>query len=71
VQVAPHLANRVDPDLVAERLEDVQVGMRPPLDARVAAEQLGGKGQRRPPLADAGCPVEEVRVRGRVAQRRG
>jgi hypothetical protein len=38
VQVAPHLADGVDPDLVAERLEHVEVGMRPPPDPRVAAE---------------------------------
>ena len=34
VEVAPQLADGVDPDLVAERLEHVEVGMRAALDAR-------------------------------------
>ena len=33
VQVAAKVADRVDPDLVAERLEDVEVGVDPPHDA--------------------------------------
>ena len=37
----------VDPDLVAERLEHVQVGMRAPLDPRRVAEQLPGERERR------------------------
>ena len=70
VQVAPHLADGVDPDLVAERLEHVQVGVRAPLDARVAAEQLRRERERRRPLADPGRPVEEVRVRRALGERR-
>ena len=62
VQVAPHLTHGVDPDLVAERLEHVQVGMRATLDAGVAAEQLGRERERGRALADPGRPVEEVRV---------
>ena len=38
VQVAAQLADRVDPDLVAERLEHVQVGMRAALDASRVTE---------------------------------
>ncbi len=50
VQVAAHLAHRVDSDLVAERLEHVQVGMRAALDAVGVAEQLAGERERRPRL---------------------
>ncbi len=46
VQVAPELADRIDPDLVAERLEHVDVGMSPPLDSRGLADQLCSEGER-------------------------
>ena len=62
VQVAAERADLVDQNLVAHRLEDVEVGMRPPLDASGVADQLAGEGVRRAALADPGRPVEEVRV---------
>jgi hypothetical protein len=64
VQVASELADVVDPDLLAERLEHVEVGMSAALDARVVAEQLGREAPRELTLADAGRPVEEVGVAG-------
>ena len=70
VQVAPHLADGVDPDLVAQRLEHVEVGVRAPLDPRVAAEQLRRERERGRPLPHSRRPVEEVRVRRAFAQRR-
>jgi len=54
VEVAAERADVVDADLVAERLEHVQVGMQAALDARVLAEQLGGEDERSGALADAG-----------------
>ena len=45
VQVAPQLPDVVDADLVTERLEDIEVGMRPPYDPGVIAEQLRGEEQ--------------------------
>ena len=69
VQVAPQLADVVDADLVADRLEDVQVRMRAPLDPVAVADQLAGERDRGAPLADAGRPVEEVRVRGPFGER--
>ena len=70
VQVAAQLAHLVDPDLVAERLEQVEVGVRAALDALAVAEQLAGEGARRQPLPDAGRTVEEVGVRRPVGERR-
>ena len=70
VQVAAELAHVVDPDLLAERLEEVEVGMAAALDAQVVAEQLGREAPRELPLADAGRAVEEVGVRRPVLQRR-
>ena len=69
MQVAPERADVVDADLVAERLEHVEVGMGVALDARVLAQQLGGEEERRRTLADAGRPVQEIRVRRPVCQR--
>jgi hypothetical protein len=63
VQVAPQVADRVDADLVAERLEDVEVRVRAPLNASAIAEDLGGELVGGAALADPGRPVEEVRVR--------
>ena len=64
VQVAPQLADRVDADLVAERLQHVQIGVRaakcPP---RVAADERGAEGDREVTLADSRRAVEEVGVR--------
>ena len=59
VQVAPQLADRVDANHLAERVELVEVGMelarRPEQRARERARDLA--------LADPGRPVEEVGVR--------
>ena len=52
MQVVAETADVVDSDLVAERLEDVQVGMSTPLDARMVAQELGGEEQREVALAD-------------------
>ena len=41
VQVAPELADRVDPDLVAEQLEHVDVRVRAPEHAVALAEERG------------------------------
>ena len=70
VQVASHLSHGVDADLLAERLEHIEVGMRAASDSRVAAEQLGGKGERERPLAHSRRAVEEVRVRRPLGERR-
>jgi hypothetical protein len=70
VQVAPERADVANPDLVAERLEDVEVGMRPAQDAVTLADQLGGEEERRRPLADARRAVEQVRVRRPAGERR-
>ena len=69
VQVAAQLADVVDPDLLAERLEEVEVGMAAALDARVVAEQLGREAPRELPLADPGRAVEEIGVRRPLLQR--
>src|SRR5204863_9087972 len=69
VQVAPQRPDVIDPDLVAERLQHIQVWMRPALDACAVAEQRGGEEKRCPLLADAGRAVQEVRVRGAFAER--
>jgi len=68
VQVAAQLADRVDADLVAERLEHVQVWMRAALHAPAIAEHLGRQLVRRAPLADPGRAVEEVGVRDAVRE---
>src|SRR5262249_22282228 len=62
VQVAAQLPDVVDPDLLAERLEVVEVGMAAALDARVVAEQLRREAPREFALAHAGGAVEEVGV---------
>jgi len=63
VQVAPQVADRVDADLVAQRLENVEVRVRASLNASAIAEDLGGELVGGAPLADSGRPVEEVCVR--------
>ena len=70
MQVAAELADVVDPDLLAERLEKVEVRMAAALDARVVAEQLGREAPRELPLADSGRAVEEVGVCRAFLQRR-
>ena len=69
VQVAAQRADVVDADLVSDRLEHVQIGMRAPLDACVLAEQLGREEHREGALADAGRPVQQVRVRRPLGER--
>jgi hypothetical protein len=63
VQVAAEIPDRVDPDLVAERLEHVEVGMDAAADPVRIAEELGREGDRRAPLPHPARPVEEVGVR--------
>src|SRR5262249_20923944 len=62
VQVAAKLADVVDPDLLAERFQQVKGRMAAALDARVIAEQLGGEASRELALADAGRAMKEVGV---------
>src|SRR5204863_58027 len=70
VQVAAQRADLVDPDLVADRLECVHVGVRVPEHALRLPEQLGGERARGRALAHAGRPVQEVRVRRALRERR-
>ncbi len=58
VQVAAQLADRVDPDHLAERVELVEVGMR----GAGRAEQLERERAGELPLPDARGPVEEIGV---------
>jgi hypothetical protein len=69
VQVATERADVVDADLVAHRLDHVEVGMRAALDARPLADQLRREGDRRRPLADAARTEEQIRVRGSFRDR--
>ena len=71
VQVAAQLADVVDADLVADRLDEVDVGMRAALDAAAVPDQLAGERDRGGALADAGRAVEEVRVRRALVGERG
>jgi hypothetical protein len=68
VEVAAQLAHRVDPYLVAQRLEDVEVRVRPAFHPPVAAQQLRREEDGRVPLAHAARPVEEVGVRGALRE---
>jgi hypothetical protein len=70
VQVAAQHPYVVDPDLVADRLQEVDIGMRSALDARRISDQLRREGDRGRALADARGPVEEVRVRGTLGEPR-
>ena len=70
MQVAPQLADVVDPDLVADRLEHVEVRVRAAGDPVGVAEQLAGERGRGRALSDAGRPVQEVRVRRPIGQSR-
>ena len=71
VQVVPQRANVVDADHLAERLEEVQVGMRARQHAPLVAEQHAREGERRGPLPHARRPVEQVRVRATFGERGG
>ncbi len=66
VQVASQLADRVDADHLAERVELVQVGM----EVALRPEQRAREHERGLALADAGRAVEQVRVRRALAERR-
>jgi len=70
VEVVVQETDVVDPDLVAERLEDVQIRVGAALDALVLAEELGRERDSRAPLPDTRRPVEEIGVRGPFRQRR-
>ena len=69
VEIAAQLPDVVDPDLLAERLEEIEIGMAAALDARVVAEQLRREAPRELALADAGRTVEEIGVRRPFLQR--
>ena len=71
VQVATELADVVDPDLLAQRLEEVEVRMAAALDPCVVAKELGSEAARELALADAGRAVEEIGVRRALLQRGG
>ena len=71
MQVAAELADVVDSDLLAERLENIEIRMAPALDACVVAEQLGREAPRELALADPGRAVKEIGVRGSFLQRGG
>jgi hypothetical protein len=68
VQIVVEQADVVDADLVAERLEDIQVGMGAALRAVGVAEQLTPERERRTRLPDAGRAVQEIGVRRPVPQ---
>jgi hypothetical protein len=63
VEVAAEVADRVDPDLVAERLEHIEVGMDAATDALRIPKELGGKREGGAALAHSARSVEQVRVR--------
>ncbi len=69
VEVVPELPDRIDPDLVAERLEHVEVGMRTALDTAGVAQEHAREPECRAPLPHSGRPVEEVRVRRALGER--
>ena len=66
VQIAPQLADRVDADHLAERVELVQVGVELALVSSSARANVRATSR----LPDARRPVEEIRVRRPLAQRR-
>ena len=69
VQVAAKVADRVDPDLVAERLEHVEIRMDTATDPVRVSKELGRESECRTPLAHAPGTVEEVGVRGPLDER--
>ena len=70
VEVAAEPPDLVDANLVAERLEEVEVGVRAALHAAAIAEQVRRERERRLLLAHARRPVEEVRVHRAFLDRR-
>ena len=69
VKVVVELADDVDPDHVAERLDDPQVGVRALDDPARIAEQGAGERERGGLLPDSRRAVEEERVRVAVGER--
>ena len=69
VEVVAQLANLVDADLVAERLDDVEIWVGEPLDAALVAQQFAGEAQGGAPLSHSRRAVEEVRVRRPFVER--
>jgi hypothetical protein len=69
MQVAAEVSDRIDPNLVAERLEEIEVGMGATRYAARIAEELAGERERGPPLPDPARPVEEISVRRTFRQR--
>jgi hypothetical protein len=70
VQVAAELPDRVDADLVAERLEHVEVRVHLARDPLAVAEELAGERECSAPLPHPGRPMEEVRVGRSLRKRR-
>ena len=58
MQIAPEHSNIVDADLIANRLEQVEIWMRMLLDAAQIAEQLAGEEERCFALSDSARAVE-------------
>ena len=71
VEVVVELADDVDADHVAERLDDPQIGMRAIDDPAGVAELRTRERERRLGLPDAGGAVEEKRVRVPILERGG
>ena len=69
VQISAELTDVVDPDLIADGLEHVDVRMCPPLHAVRLADQLCRERKGGGALADSRRPVEEVRVCGALGER--
>ena len=70
MQIAPQRPCVVDADLVADRLEQVEIGVRVLLDAAQVAEQLAGKEKRRLALSNPARAVEEIGVSRPLGQSR-
>ena len=68
VQVVVQRADLVDPDHLAERLDHLEIRMRPRVDPARVAEQLAGKRVCGDALPHARRPVEEVGVRRAVRE---
>jgi len=64
-------ADVVDPDLVPDGLEHVEIRMRAPRDAGVIPKKLGCKEERDGALADAGRTVQQIGVRRALGERCG
>ena len=69
MQVATEPADVVDANLVADRLEHIEVRVRATLDAGVLAQQLSREEKCDVTLADPRRPVQQVRVRRSFRER--